>query len=152
MGIWDFISWSTDSIKGLWQSSYDHSRAAITKVDSVRVDAVEKVSQHLSDPETRSKISRVATDVAMNATIEGLKVIPGAFPTYKIVSESLHDDKKSMNENKSKEQEEGLKALQATVSRLEKEVSDLREQAGIQQHAVETKPQNTNSADPKPKI
>lgn len=77
MGIWDFISWSTDSIKGLWQSSYDHSRAAITKVDSVRIDAVEKVSQHLSDPETRSKISRVATDVAMNATIEGLKVIPG---------------------------------------------------------------------------
>ena len=78
MAIWDFISWSTDSVKGLWQSSYNHGSAAITKVNKVvTVDAVEKVNQHLSDPETRSKISRVATDVAKNATIEGLKTIPG---------------------------------------------------------------------------
>ena len=78
MGIWDLISWSTHSVKGLWQSTYDHASATITKVNEVvTVDAVEKVNQHLSDPETWSKISRVATDVAKNATIEGLKTIPG---------------------------------------------------------------------------
>ncbi|XVE50384.1 hypothetical protein DITRI_Ditri01bG0158300 [Diplodiscus trichospermus] len=140
MGIWDFISWTTDSVKGLWQSSYDHGSAAITKVNKVvTVDAGEKVNQHLSDPETRSKISRVATDVAKNATIEGLKTIPGAYPTYKIVSKSLSDDEKSKNE-KSKEREEDLKALQATVRRLEKEVGVLREQAAKKDQAVEMKP------------
>ncbi|XWS11097.1 hypothetical protein CRYUN_Cryun38cG0054500 [Craigia yunnanensis] len=138
MAIWDFISWSTDTVKGLWQSSYNHGSAAITKVNKVvTVDAVEKVNQHLSDPETRSKISRVATDVAKNATIEGLKTIPGAYPTYKIVSKSLSDDEKSKNENKSKEQEEDLKALKATVRRLEKEVGVLHEQAAIRKQAVE---------------
>ncbi|XVE50385.1 hypothetical protein DITRI_Ditri01bG0158400 [Diplodiscus trichospermus] len=150
MGIWDFISWSTDSVRGLWQSTYDHGSAAIAKVNRVvAVPAVEKVNQHLSDPETRSKISRVATDVAKNATIEGLKTIPGAYPTYKIVSKSLSHDENSKNE-KSKEREEDLKALQATVRRLEKEVGVLREQAAIKDQAVEMKPQKTVQASEKP--
>ncbi|XWS52007.1 hypothetical protein CRYUN_Cryun11dG0030800 [Craigia yunnanensis] len=152
MGIWDFISWTTHSVKGLWQSTYDHASATITKVNEVvTVDTVEKVNQQLSDPETRSKVSRVAIDVAKNATIEGLKIIPGAYSTYKIVSKSLSDDKKSKNENKSKDQEEDLKTLQATVSRLEKEVGVLREQAAIQKRAVEMKPQNTVQDSEKPK-
>ncbi|XVF18976.1 hypothetical protein REPUB_Repub11eG0070800 [Reevesia pubescens] len=151
MGIWNFISWSIDSVKGLWQSSYDHGSAAITKVNKVvTVDAVEKVNQQLSDPETRSKISRVATDIAKSATIEGLKIIPGAYPTYKIVSKSLSDDKKLKNVNKSQEQVEDLKTLQATVSRLEKEVGVLREQAAIREQAVEMKPQITVHANEKP--
>ncbi|XVE50387.1 hypothetical protein DITRI_Ditri01bG0158600 [Diplodiscus trichospermus] len=83
MGIWDFISGSTDSVKGLWQSSYNLGSTAITMVN-----------QQLSEPETREKISRVATNVAKNAAIEGLKIVPGAYPAYKIVSESLSDDKK----------------------------------------------------------
>ncbi|OMO80402.1 hypothetical protein CCACVL1_12975 [Corchorus capsularis] len=153
MGIWDVISWSTDSVKGLWQSSYDHGCAAMTKMNKVvRVDeAVEKVNQQLSDPETRSKISRVGTNVAKNAAIEGLKAIPGAFPTYKIVAKSLSDDNKSDNENKSKKHEEDLKTLQATVSRLETEVRVLREQAAETQNpAVKTKPQNTVQSHQKP--
>ncbi|XVF78089.1 hypothetical protein PTKIN_Ptkin14bG0100600 [Pterospermum kingtungense] len=137
MGIWDFISWSTDSVKGLCQSSYDHGSAAITNVNKVvTVDAAEKVNQHLSDPETRSKISRVATDLAKNATIEGLKTIPGAYPTYKVVSKSLSDDEKSKSKNKSKKREEDFKTLQATVSRLEKEVCFLREKASVRNQAV----------------
>ena len=74
----------------------------------------------------------------------------GAYSTYKIVSKSLSDDKKSKNENKSKNQEEDLKTLQATVSRLEKEVGVLREQAAIQKQADEMKPQNTVQASEKP--
>ncbi|KAK8542713.1 hypothetical protein V6N13_136731 [Hibiscus sabdariffa] len=151
MGIWDFISGSTDSVKGLLLSSYNHGSdvvtkskevsadalqkvnhhgsVAITKGKEVSVDALQKVNHHMSDPETRSKISRVATEVAKNATIEGLKSIPGAYPTYKIVSKSISDDdKKLQSENKSEKQKEELKTLQATVSKLEKEVSVLREQ------------------------
>lgn len=99
MGIWDLISWSTDSVRGLWQSSCDHGSTVITKGKEVSVDAllkvnhlgsaaiskgkevsctaVENLNHHLSDPETRSKISRVATAIAKNATVEGLKTIPG---------------------------------------------------------------------------
>lgn len=63
----------------------------------------------------------------------------GAYPTYKIVSKSISDDdQKFKSENQSKKQEEALKALQATVSKLEKEVDVLREQAATQ--AVKTKP------------
>ncbi|KAE8733600.1 putative Monodehydroascorbate reductase, seedling isozyme [Hibiscus syriacus] len=155
MGIWDFISGSMDSVKGLLQSSYTHGSAvvtkskevsadalqkvnhhgsaAITKGKEVSVDALQKVNHHLSDPETRSKISRVATDVAKKATIEGLKSIPGAYPTYKIVSKSISsDDKKLKSENKSKKHDEELNTLEATVSKLEKEVNVLREQAAEQ--------------------
>ncbi|GMJ11468.1 hypothetical protein HRI_004816000 [Hibiscus trionum] len=151
MGIWDFISGSTDAVKGLVLSSYDHGSAmvtkskevsadalqkvshhgsvAITKGKEVSVDALQKVNHHLSDPQTRSKFSRVATDVAKNATVEGLKSIPGAYPTYKIVSKSISDDDKKLeSENESKKQKEELKILQATVSKLEKEVSVLRQQ------------------------
>ncbi|KAE8702264.1 putative Monodehydroascorbate reductase, seedling isozyme [Hibiscus syriacus] len=155
MGIWDFISGSTDSVKGLFQSSYTHGSAvftkskevsadalqkvnhhgssAITKGKEISADALQKVNHHLSDPQTRSKISRAATDFAKNATVEGLKSIPGAYPTYKIVSKSIRDDdKKLKSENDSKKQDEELKKLQATVSKLEKEVNVLREQAAEQ--------------------
>nr|KJB81896.1 hypothetical protein B456_013G166500 [Gossypium raimondii] len=164
MGIWDLISWSTDSVRGLWQSSCGHGSTVITKGKEVSVDALQKVNHHgsaaiskgkemsctalekmnhhLSDPETRSKISRVATDIAKNATVEGLKTIPGAYPTYKnCIKVISDDDQKFKSENKSKKQEEALKALQATVSKLEKEVDVLREQAARQ--AVKTKPRNT---------
>ncbi|TYG86908.1 hypothetical protein ES288_A13G170400v1 [Gossypium darwinii] len=177
MGIWDLISWSTDSVKGFWQSSCDHGSTVITKGKEVSVDALQKVNHHgsaaiskgkevlctalgkvnhhLSDPETRSKISKVATDIAKNATVEGLKpslhltMFAGAYPTYKIVSKSISDDdQKFKSENKSKKQEEALKALQATVSKLEKEVDVLREQAARQ--AVKTKPRNRVQASEKP--
>ncbi|KAH1032657.1 hypothetical protein J1N35_044831 [Gossypium stocksii] len=171
MGIWDLISGSNDSVKGFWQSSCDHGSTVITKGKEVSVDALqkvnhhgsaaiskgkemsctalEKVNHHLSDPETRSKISRVATDIAKNATVEGLKTIPGAYPTYKIVSKSISDDdQKFKSENKSKKQEEALKALQATVSKLEKEVDVLREQAARQ--VEKTKPRNTVQASETP--
>ncbi|KAB2049175.1 hypothetical protein ES319_A13G159200v1 [Gossypium barbadense] len=160
MGIWDLISWSTDSVKGFWQSSCDHGSTVITKGKEVSVDALqkvnhhgsaaiskgkevlctalEKVNHHLSDPETRSKISKVATDIAKNATVEGLK------PSLSISD----DDQKFKSENKSKKQEEALKALQATVSKLEKEVDVLREQGARQ--AVKTKPRNRVQASEKP--
>ncbi|XVE50386.1 hypothetical protein DITRI_Ditri01bG0158500 [Diplodiscus trichospermus] len=144
MGIRDFISWSTDSVKGLLQSSYGHGSTTITNVNKVvKVDAVQKVNQRLFDPETRSKISRVATDVAKNATIQSLKNILGAYPAFKFVSESLSDHEKSKNMNKSKNRNKSnngeiyLKALQARVGKLEKEVGVLRKQVAIKDQAIE---------------
>ena len=88
MGIWDYISSTSDSVKrnspdltavkGWCSSSYGHSWTAVAKIDnSVRM----KLNQSMPDEEAQSKMSQFATNFAKNATVhachEGLKIIPG---------------------------------------------------------------------------
>ncbi|KAJ0046072.1 hypothetical protein Pint_04437 [Pistacia integerrima] len=90
MGILDYISSTCDpikrnapnlsSVKHLYWSSYDYSRAAVAKIHNVFTDnaAIEKLNQHLPDEDTRSKIAEnLAKNFAAAAVQEGLKFVPG---------------------------------------------------------------------------
>ncbi|KAJ4705145.1 Ribosome-recycling factor like [Melia azedarach] len=109
MGIWDYVSSSTDSInrnapnlstiKGLCWNSYDYSRAAVSELhNAVAVNGnvvVEKLNRHLPDGETRSQIAtNLVKNSAYFAAVEGVKFIPGGSTFVDIVSRSLPNDKK----------------------------------------------------------
>ena len=84
MGIWDYISSTSDSVKrnspyltalkGWCSSSYGHSWTALAKIDNaVRM----KLNQSMPDEEARSKMSQFAKNATVHACHEGLKIIPG---------------------------------------------------------------------------
>ncbi|KAK9269446.1 hypothetical protein L1049_001220 [Liquidambar formosana] len=154
MGVWDYIYSTTDTlkrnspdltaVKGACWSSYDYSRSAVSKIDDVvRVNGIQKLNQCVRDDEVRSKIGRVATNVAKNAAVyawrDGLKCVPGGGFIDYVVSRSFRDY------SKSDDHKEEIKALQATVGRLEKEVSGCKkliEQAEIVKCDVELESRN----------
>ncbi|KAK1584675.1 hypothetical protein Q3G72_035130 [Acer saccharum] len=97
MGIWDYTSSTTDSIKqnapdltsvkGFCWSSYDNSRAAVTIIhNAVRVNTVDKLYPCLPDVETRWDIAtNMAKKIATVAVREGAKWVPGGSTVYDIV-------------------------------------------------------------------
>ncbi|CAL9017329.1 unnamed protein product [Prunus brigantina] len=159
MGIWDFISGTTDSLKrnapgknwcptpgslkrivpdvtaakNVCSTAYGYGSATVTHIDSaVRGN----LNPYLQDEEARSKILQLGKSIVTHATIEGLKTIPG----YKIVAKSIRDVKES---NK---QEVDVKALQADLHGLQKEFSEykkLHEQVLIDKPSADLKSPNT---------
>jgi len=91
MGIWGYIRSTSVSlqrntpdltaVKGWCSSSYDFGLAAGTKINNVRINATQTLSQYMSDEETQSRIGQLAADLAKNAAFygcqEGLKSVPG---------------------------------------------------------------------------
>ncbi|BFG29314.1 hypothetical protein CerSpe_155880 [Prunus speciosa] len=163
MGIWDFISGTTDSLKrnapdlaavknwcptpgslkrivpdvtaakNVCSTAYGYGSATVTHIDSaVRGN----LNHYLQDEEARSKILQLGKSIVTHATIEGLKTIPG----YNIVNNSIKELKDSDN------QEVDVKALQADVRRLDKELSKYRkfhEQVPIDMPSADLKSPNT---------
>uniref|UniRef100_A0A5B7BUE6 Uncharacterized protein n=1 Tax=Davidia involucrata TaxID=16924 RepID=A0A5B7BUE6_DAVIN len=122
MGFWDLINSTTDAlkrnapdptpVKDACVSSYNYSWTAVTKIDNtVRVNGVQMLKQHLPDDEGRAKIGRIGSKFAVNAADhawrEGLKCVPGGNAVSKIVSRTLEDEK----------------AFQAKMGRRERESS-----------------------------
>ena len=74
MGIWDYIS----STRNFVIQNAPDLTTVVAKVDDV---VRTKVIQSMQDEETRSKISRIATNFAKSAAVvaceEGVKTIPG---------------------------------------------------------------------------
>ncbi|TXG67127.1 hypothetical protein EZV62_008402 [Acer yangbiense] len=141
MGIWDYTSSTTDSIKrnapdltsvkGFCWSSYDKSRAAVTIIhNAVRVNTVDKLYPYLPDVETRSDIAtNLAKKTATVAVREGVKLVSiqsngllivGGSIVYNVVSQSHSRSSDKI----SKEHTEELKELKDKVKKLEKELSD----------------------------
>ncbi|XP_021833114.1 uncharacterized protein LOC110772931 isoform X2 [Prunus avium] len=143
MGIWDFMSGTTDSLKrnapdltgvtnccptpgslkrivpdvtaakNVCFTAYGYGSATVTHIDS----AVRgNLNHYLQDEEARSKILRLGKSIVTHATIEGLKTIPG----YNIVNKSIKDLKDS------DKQEVDVKALQADLRRLKKDFIEYR--------------------------
>ncbi|KAM3696686.1 hypothetical protein ACB098_06G057800 [Castanea mollissima] len=153
MGIWDYISSTSSSViqntpdlttvKGWGSSSYGYGCAAVAKVDDV---VRMKVIQFTQDEEARSKIGRIATNSAKTATFlafeEGLKTIPGGALFYKILSQSLHDEKKyGGNEVETKE-------LRAKISKMEEEFTEYKKLIGraeIHKPFADFKPEKSSS-------
>ncbi|XP_075669832.1 uncharacterized protein LOC142639557 [Castanea sativa] len=81
-----------------------------------------KVIQSMQDEETRSEIGRIATNFAKGTAVlaceEGLKTIPGGMLLYKIVLQSLYNEKKYGGN------EVETKALQAKISKMEEEITE----------------------------
>ncbi|PQP94767.1 uncharacterized protein Pyn_40740 [Prunus yedoensis var. nudiflora] len=147
MGIWDFISGTTDSLKrnapdlmavknwcptpgslkrivpdvtaakNVCSTAYGYGSATVAHIDS----AVRgNLNHYLQDEEVRSKILQLGKSIVTHATIEGLKTIPGGFVGYNIFKKSIKDLKDS------DKQEVDVKALQADVCRLKKDFSDYK--------------------------
>ncbi|XP_062169960.1 uncharacterized protein LOC133875751 isoform X2 [Alnus glutinosa] len=105
MGIWGYVcstseslKWNTPdltAVKGWGSSSYDFGLAAGTKINNVRINATQTLSQYMSDEETRSRIRQFAVDLAKNAVFygcrEGLKSVPGGTLVYEVFSRSIHE-------------------------------------------------------------
>ncbi|XP_062169959.1 uncharacterized protein LOC133875751 isoform X1 [Alnus glutinosa] len=127
MGIWGYVcstseslKWNTPdltAVKGWGSSSYDFGLAAGTKINNVRINATQTLSQYMSDEETRSRIRQFAVDLAKNAVFygcrEGLKSVPGGTLVYKAVLRSIRGEKKFDQGH-----ELDMKALQAEVAEL----------------------------------
>ncbi|KAF3946011.1 hypothetical protein CMV_027673 [Castanea mollissima] len=131
MGKWDLISSASKSViqnapdlttvKGWCLSSYGYGWAAVAKVDDV---VRTKVIQSMQDEEARSEIGRIATNFAKGTAVlaceEGLKTIPGGMLLYKIVLQSLYNEKKYGGN------EVETKALQAKISKMEEEITECK--------------------------
>ncbi|ONI12883.1 hypothetical protein PRUPE_4G189500 [Prunus persica] len=133
MGIWDFISGTTDSLKrnalnqtaeknwcstpdslkNVCSTAYDYGSATFIHIDSTVRGNLDHYRQ---DEEARSKILQLGKIIVTHAAIVGLKTIPG----YNIVNNSIKDMKDS------DKQEVDVEALQADVRRLDKELSKYR--------------------------
>ncbi|KAJ0046070.1 hypothetical protein Pint_04438 [Pistacia integerrima] len=133
MGILDYISSTCDSmkrnapnpssVKHLYWSSYDYSRAAVAKIHNVFPDkaVIEKLNQHLPDEDARYKIAEnLAKNSAAAAVREGLKFVPGGLILYDIFNRSVRYDRKSNDHKKD------LQEVKDRVDRMEKELSDCR--------------------------
>ncbi|XP_075670509.1 uncharacterized protein LOC142640335 [Castanea sativa] len=83
-----------------------------------------KVIQSMQDEEARSEIGRIATNFAKGTALlaceEGLKTIPGGMLLYKIVLQSLYNEKKYGGN------EVETKALQAKISKMEEEITECK--------------------------
>ncbi|KAL6283725.1 hypothetical protein ACE6H2_014654 [Prunus campanulata] len=94
MGIWDFISGTTDLLKhnapdltaakNFFSTTYGYGSATVTHIDSA-------VRDYLQDEEARSKSLQLGKIIVRHATNEGLKTIPG----YNIVKNSIEELKDS---------------------------------------------------------
>ncbi|KAG5551210.1 hypothetical protein RHGRI_009589 [Rhododendron griersonianum] len=133
MGIWDSIRSTTDKLSSpvtaaCW-SSYNISRSAVTKVNSVvKENVVPAVNYYVSDEEGRAVIGRFATSFVKNTAVygaqEGLKWVTG--PVYYIASRSLFDvETEDYKEVKMKTDhyKDEVQKLQAKVDRLERKLS-----------------------------
>ncbi|CAL9017327.1 unnamed protein product [Prunus brigantina] len=137
MGIWDFISGTTDSLKhnapnltaeknwcstpdslkNVCSTAYDYGSATVIHIDSAVRGNLDHYRQ---DEEARSKILQLGKIIVTHAAIEGLKTIPVGFVGYNIFNKSIEGLKDS------DKQEVDVKALQADVRRLDKELSKYR--------------------------
>ncbi|XP_008226695.1 PREDICTED: uncharacterized protein LOC103326266 [Prunus mume] len=143
MGIWDFISGTTNSLKrnapdltavknwcptpgslkriapdvttakNVCSTAYSYGSATVTHINSV---VRGNMNHYLQDEEARSKILQLGKSIVTHAAIEGLKTIPG----YNIVNNSIKDMKDT------DKQKVDVEALQADVRRLYKELSKYR--------------------------
>ncbi|XP_062170826.1 uncharacterized protein LOC133876546 [Alnus glutinosa] len=127
MGIWGYIRSTSVSLKRntpdltavkVWcSSSYDFGLAAGSKINNVRINATQTLSQYMSDEETRSRIGQLAADLVKNAAFygcqEGLKSVPGGTLFYKAVLRSIRGEKKVDQGH-----ELEFKALKAEVAEL----------------------------------
>ncbi|XP_052208630.1 uncharacterized protein LOC127812274 isoform X3 [Diospyros lotus] len=145
MGMWDFISATTEtvkrnapdlsSVKGVCRSSYNFAWTAVGKVERAVRDnvVVNRVNHHLANDEDRAKIGRLAKNAAFYGFQEGIKYIPGATPIVNILSRLLQDEKKEKTEDnnkqaigdekkkKTEDNKQAIEALQARITKLEKE-------------------------------
>ncbi|BFG29315.1 hypothetical protein CerSpe_155890 [Prunus speciosa] len=97
MGIWDFISGTTDLLKrnapdltaakNLFSTTYGYGSATVTHIDSAVRD---NLNHYLPDEEARSKSLQLGKIIVTHVAIEGLKTIPG----YNIVNNSIKELKK----------------------------------------------------------
>ncbi|XP_052208628.1 uncharacterized protein LOC127812274 isoform X1 [Diospyros lotus] len=129
MGMWEFISATTEtvkrnapdlsSVKGACRSSYNFAWTAVGKADRAVRDnvVVNRVNHHLANDEDRAKIGRLAKNAAFYGFQEGIKYIPGGTPIVNILSRSLQDEKKK----KTEDNKQAIEALQARITKLEKE-------------------------------
>ena len=172
MGIWDYISGTTDSlkrnapdltpVKNWCSNSYGYSKAAVNNVSgTVKTNASKVMNHYWPNEETRSKIGPFASSVAKYSAEEGIKFVPGLLPispqekkkkkkflksslagnqififfalffffffagggsALKVLKKSYNDAKKSEND-----QTVDVKALQAKVRSLEKEMDEFKE-------------------------
>jgi hypothetical protein len=80
MGIWGYVCSTSESLK--WNTpDLTAVKGWCSKINNVRMNATQTLSQYMSDEETRSRIGQFAVDLAKNAAFygcrEGLKSVPG---------------------------------------------------------------------------
>lgn len=117
MGVWDFVSSATDYLKDCAPDPTSVTRATSKIGTAVGVNCFQKLTGYLTDEETRSNMTELATKVAKGAVtyacLEAVKILPGGLPVHDIIAKSLHHDRKP------KENEE-MKLLLAKVDKMEK--------------------------------
>ncbi|PON96539.1 hypothetical protein TorRG33x02_078120 [Trema orientale] len=149
MGIWDYISGTTESLKRnapdltpvkTWcSSSYGYSKSAVSNIGgSVKVNADKVLKQYWPGEETRSKIGPFATSIAKYSAEESLKIyIPGGVWALRVFKKACNDAKKS-----GERRVDHVKGLEAKVGLLEKEVDELKKLA----EKMETNNKQTSSS------
>ncbi|KAM3355851.1 hypothetical protein P3S68_022565 [Capsicum galapagoense] len=107
MGIWDFITSGTETVKrnapdiatpvkNVCKSSYNYSAAAVRKIDDVvRVNGLQKLGQYIymPDEEGRVKIVNFSTKFVKNASVYAVKeaaniFVPGGRAVTQIYSQN----------------------------------------------------------------
>ncbi|PON44586.1 hypothetical protein PanWU01x14_265710 [Parasponia andersonii] len=136
MGIRDYISGTTESLKRnapdltpvkTWcSSSYGYSKSAVSNIGgSVKVNADKALKQYWPGEETRSKIGTFATSIAKYSAEESLRIyFPGGVWAPRAFKNAWNDAKKS-----GERRVDHVKALEATVGLLEKQVDEFRKLA-----------------------
>ncbi|KAF8391404.1 hypothetical protein HHK36_023708 [Tetracentron sinense] len=156
MGLWDVMYSTADTIKQnapdltpvkkACRSSYDLSWSAVSKINAARVYGIQKLSQYSPDAQGWDRIRTVSTNILKNTAHyglqEGTKSVPGGYPVYKIISQSLGGTK---SENPKKEESEKLKEevkfMQAKMDKMEKDWNHYK-------MSLERTPTNTLQSDP----
>lgn len=129
-------------VKDAYRSSYSYSCSSVSKIGDVfRVNGIPRpnLNQYLPDDEVQAKIGVIAKNAAYYACQEGIKCVSGGALVERIVSKSFRDY------SEPKDYKGKIKSLEATVGKLEKEISDIRklhEQAEICKRAVDLESRN----------
>ncbi|KAF4384327.1 hypothetical protein F8388_004560 [Cannabis sativa] len=132
MGLWDYITATTDSLKNNtpdltlvknWCStSYGYTKYAVTDIGgAIKDNAGKVITRYGPDEKTKSKLVPLATSVAKYSVVEGLKFVPGGVPTYNVLKKSFNDLKKLEEDPKVE-----VKNLEDKVRVLEKEVEKVK--------------------------
>lgn len=81
MGVWDFVSSATDYLKDCAPDPTSVTRATSMIGTAVGVNCFQKLTGYLTDEETRSNMTELATKVAKGAVtyacLEAVKILPG---------------------------------------------------------------------------
>ncbi|KAK6913496.1 hypothetical protein RJ641_023097 [Dillenia turbinata] len=152
MGIWDLISSTTEtmkrktpdltSVKQVGQSCYNLGGDAVTAVDNVvRVNVLPKLGEYMPDQNGRAKICQAAVNMAQAAApvalYEVAKTVPVGVPLYNMGLRYL-------SRQESENHQADIKALQAKIDVLEKEVSAQK----LRLHEQEEKFKHTETFNP----